>query len=160
MAKNAPLLLGSIVWAYIADANGVRKWRPAVVVTPSEHIRPDQPLDLVKPDSLSPVDAAALPNGTVLLLERHWSPFPGLALRISRIPGEALAPGSYLAPERLALLAPPLNVDNMEGLAVRQDGAGRVFLYLLSDDNFNALQRTLLLLFELDQAEAGLPRKP
>ena len=41
------------------------------------------------------------------------------------------------------------SVDNMEGLAVRQDADGRVFAYLVSDDNFNPLQRTLLFMFEL-----------
>ncbi|MBT3627577.1 MAG: esterase-like activity of phytase family protein, partial [Rhodospirillaceae bacterium] len=44
---------------------------------------------------------------------------------------------------------PPLTVDNMEGIAVRRDGAGHTLVYLVSDDNFSVLQRTLLLMFEL-----------
>jgi hypothetical protein len=44
MAKGSALDLGRIVWAEIADANGVRKSRPAVVVTTTERILPGQPL--------------------------------------------------------------------------------------------------------------------
>jgi hypothetical protein len=35
-------------------------------------------------------------------------------------------------------------------VAARRDARGRTLVYLLSDDNFNFLQRTLLLLFELE----------
>jgi hypothetical protein len=37
----------------------------------------------------------------------------------------------------------------MEGIAARRDAAGRTLIYLLSDDNYSILQRTLLLMFEL-----------
>ena len=40
-------------------------------------------------------------------------------------------------------------MDNFEGLALRRDRAGRTLLYLVSDDNFVPLQRTLLLQFRL-----------
>ena len=36
----------------------------------------------------------------------------------------------------------------MEGVALRREG-DRTFVYLVSDDNFNPLQRTLLMKFEL-----------
>ena len=48
----------------------------------------------------------------------------------------------------IARLAPPLTVDNMEGIAIRREG-GRTFVYLISDDNQSKVQRTLLLKFEL-----------
>ena len=51
--------------------------------------------------------------------------------------------------QELAQLVPPLSVDNFEGLAVHPDPAGGWLIYLLSDDNFNPLQRTLLLQFHL-----------
>jgi hypothetical protein len=41
------------------------------------------------------------------------------------------------------------NIDNMEGIAVRRGPKGETLLYLISDDNFSPLQRTLLLMFEL-----------
>jgi hypothetical protein len=40
-------------------------------------------------------------------------------------------------------------VDNMEGLSVHQSPAGETVLTMISDDNFSAIQRTLLLQFTL-----------
>ena len=40
-------------------------------------------------------------------------------------------------------------IDNMEGLAVHRDEAGRTILTLVSDDNYSILQRTLILQFAL-----------
>lgn len=45
-------------------------------------------------------------------------------------------------------LAPPLTVDNFEGLAVVPRSGGGVRFYLLSDDNALASQRTMLLAFD------------
>lgn len=64
MAKTAPLELGRIVWAEVADANGVRKLRPTVIVSASDRIRPDQPLELVAVTSRVP---DPLPDDHVLL---------------------------------------------------------------------------------------------
>jgi len=46
-------------------------------------------------------------------------------------------------------LAPPLNIDNFEGLAVENIKAGSTRLYLVSDDNYSARQRTLLYVFDI-----------
>lgn len=59
-----PLQLGRIVWAEIADANGIRKLRPAIIVTPSNRITPAAPLDVVAVTSRLP---QPLPNDHVLL---------------------------------------------------------------------------------------------
>jgi hypothetical protein len=40
-------------------------------------------------------------------------------------------------------------IDNMEGLAVHADEAGRTILTIVSDDNHSFLQRTLILQFAL-----------
>src|SRR4051794_8024002 len=40
MAKSSPLEFGRIVWAEVADAKGIRKSRPAVVVTNNDKIAP------------------------------------------------------------------------------------------------------------------------
>lgn len=50
-------------------------------------------------------------------------------------------------------LAPPLSVDNFEGLAAVPLANGGVRFYLLSDDNFNPHQRTLLLAFDWKPAK-------
>lgn len=94
-------------------------------------------------------DAALLPDGDLLLLLRRFSPLRGVAASLLRIPAEDIAGGAVLSGRELARLAPPLTVDNMEGLAVRVDAAGRTRIHMMSDDNFNPLQRTLYLVFEL-----------
>jgi len=40
-------------------------------------------------------------------------------------------------------------IDNMEGLSVHRSAGGETVLTLISDDNFSAVQRTLLLQFTL-----------
>jgi hypothetical protein len=37
-----PLATGRIVWAEIADANGYRKERPVVIITPTDRIQPGE----------------------------------------------------------------------------------------------------------------------
>jgi hypothetical protein len=64
MAKSVPLEQGRIVWAEVADANGIRKLRPAVIVTATDRIQPDLPLDLVAVTSRLP---DPLPDDHVLL---------------------------------------------------------------------------------------------
>ncbi len=46
-------------------------------------------------------------------------------------------------------LAPPLSVDNFEGIAVMPRPYDTTLIYLISDDNFSGRQRTLLYLFEV-----------
>ncbi|MBL6952943.1 MAG: esterase-like activity of phytase family protein [Alphaproteobacteria bacterium] len=96
-----------------------------------------------------PTDLAALPNGDVLLLQRRFTLVGGGAARLSRIPAARIKAGGRLIGEELAQLALPLSVDNFEGLAIDRDPGGGWLIYLLSDDNFNPLQRTLLLQFHL-----------
>jgi hypothetical protein len=94
-------------------------------------------------------DAALLPGGDLLLLERKFSWTGGLSVRIRRvafaeIKSDALVEGSVLFEADLGY-----DLDNMEGLSVHRTAAGDVVLTLISDDNFSFLQRTLLLQFTL-----------
>jgi len=99
-------------------------------------------------DTPVPSDAAALASGDVLVLERSFSPVRGVLARVRRIEQRTLEPGALLDPAVLAEFKPPLAIDNFEGLAVRED-RGETLVYLISDDNFNKLQRTLLFQFAL-----------
>ena len=62
-----------------------------------------------------------------------------------------LVPGALLEGTEIARISLPLTVDNFEGLGLRRDRDGRLLVYLISDDNFNPLQRTLLLMFRLSE---------
>lgn len=104
----------------------------------------------LKPKGLFvPTGAAQLPDGDVLLLERRFTILGGLSARLSRIPLASIQPGALLEGEEIAELRPPLALDNFEGVAVHQLSDGTTRITLLSDDNFSALQRTLLVQFEL-----------
>lgn len=46
-------------------------------------------------------------------------------------------------------LAPPLNVDNFEGISLNETQNGLRRLYIISDDNFSGRQRTLLYAFDI-----------
>jgi hypothetical protein len=104
-------------------------------------------LTLAPSGSLRPTGAALLPDGDLLLLQRGFSFFSGLRARLLRIPQEQIQPGAELRGEVLADLAPPLTVDNFEGVTAWRDAQGRTLIALISDDNTSALQRTLLVLF-------------
>lgn len=103
-----------------------------------------------------PTGAALLPGGDVLLLERRYPP---VAVRIRRIPRSALENGGNLEGTEVARLAPPLTVDNFEGMDVGPAPDGSLRLFVVSDDNDCAKaghrhgtspQRTLLLSFSLN----------
>ena len=51
----------------------------------------------------------------------------------------------------IADLAYPFNMDNMEALAVRQNEAGDTLVYIMSDNNYNRMQRNLVMMFKLDK---------
>lgn len=105
-------------------------------------------LALTRAARFRPTDAVLLPDGDLLVLERRYTAIGGVAIRLRQIAGADIVPGATLEGTVIAELVPPVSVDNMEGLAVHQMGR-RTILTLISDDNFNEWQRTLLLQFEL-----------
>lgn len=127
-------------------------------------------------ENFRPTDLATLPDGNLILLERRFSLLKGLAARIRTIKAEDLLNGGPIEGEEIATLAFPFNVDNMEGIAVRENERGDTLIYLVSDDNYHPLQRTLLMSFKLedeyyfgderqlaragDEEETAAPEKP
>lgn len=101
--------------------------------------------------ALRPSDGAALPRGDVLIVERAYNPERGIvSVRVREIPHSAIRPGAALGGRLVAEFAPPLTLDNYEGIAVRRGEGGETRVLLASDDNLNhEQQRTLLLEFAL-----------
>ena len=96
-------------------------------------------------------DAAALPDGGIIVLERHFAGvLQGVFMRLRRIAADDIAPGARLEGEVLYETKSGWMVDNMEALAVHKGAGGRIILTVMSDDNFNPIQRTLLMRFALD----------
>jgi hypothetical protein len=94
-------------------------------------------------------DAALLPGGDVLLLERRFSWSSGVAIRLRRVPLADIKPGALADGSILLKADLGYEIDNMEGLSVHRGASGETVLTLISDDNFSVLQRTLLLQFTL-----------
>ena len=103
-----------------------------------------------KNGSFKPTDMSNLPDGNILLLERSFSPVRGVSARISVIKYEDLKPNSVILPLTLDTLKPPMVVDNFEGISFLKLNDGGYYIFILSDDNFNFLQKTLLYQFYWD----------
>jgi hypothetical protein len=100
--------------------------------------------------ALRPCDAAVLPRGDVLILERAYNPERNvMGVRVREVGREAIRAGSALGGRLVAELAPPLTLDNYEGIDAVRDRSGEIRVLLLSDNNLYPGQRTLLLEFAL-----------
>ncbi|MCP3462483.1 MULTISPECIES: esterase-like activity of phytase family protein [unclassified Bradyrhizobium] len=94
-------------------------------------------------------DAVLLPSGELLILERKFSWFTGVNIRIRAIPLKSIAPGALVDGPELFAADLGHEIDNMEGIDAHIGADGETVLTLVSDDNFSFLQRTLLLQFTL-----------
>jgi hypothetical protein len=94
-------------------------------------------------------DCDVTPGGDLLVLERSYSRFKGVAMRIRRVPLTEVKPGATIDGPVLIEADMGFQIDNMEGLSVHRASDGALVLTLISDDNFSIIQRTLLLQFTL-----------
>ena len=97
------------------------------------------------PSRYSPVDMAALPDGRALVLYRRvvWPIPPRFRAKLAIGDPDEIRAGKEWRLREVASLPARLPLDNFEGMAVREAG-GRVEVWIVSDDNRGALQRTLL----------------
>jgi hypothetical protein len=116
---------------------------PAVAGTPAEKLR------YRPPPHYRATDAALLPDGRALVLNRRWTVLQGFTAKLTVVPLDRLMFGNELVGREIADFRPPLVVDNLEGLSVTREG-GRTIVWITSDDNYLPLQRTLLLKFALE----------
>jgi len=100
------------------------------------------------PEGYLPTDMARLPDGRVLILLRavKFGLPPRFTARILLADPAAITAGESWPWQEVAFLEDPaLPLDNFEGLAVSPGSGGALDLWLVSDDNKAAYQRTLLL---------------
>ena len=102
------------------------------------------------PDPYVPTDLARL-DDTLFVLQRHFSVMSGVSGVLSMTTAQALAEGT--AATELARFVTPITVDNMEGVSAVRSASGQTHIYIVSDDNFMAFQRTLLLKFSLGNSK-------
>lgn len=111
------------------------------------------PITYQSPRPFKPTDIEITADG-MLILQRHFSIFSGVSAALSWASTASIerAHDTLSAPlisVTLAQFAPPLSVDNFEGLSALPDGRGGYIIYIVSDDNFSQFQRTILLKFAL-----------
>lgn len=99
----------------------------------------DQPFSVPRDGDWLAVDADIGPDGRFYLLERDFLGLLGFRSRVRRF--DLAETG--LSREHVLLTSRPLQYDNLEGMAVWHDGRD-IRLTLISDDNFNMIQRTEL----------------
>ncbi len=90
----------------------------------------------------------------LFFVERRVSLIGGWQARLTCIDVTAVGPGAVLEPVVVAQLGFADGIDNMEGIAVRADGDD-LELVLVSDDNMNSFQRTLVLHYRWPGAASG-----
>ena len=83
------------------------------------------------------------------MITRYYSFLHGVAVRLYRVSSQDIRTGNLMEGELLAEMRKPITVDNMEGLDVVTTPDGRTLVFMLSDDNQSSRQRTLLMMFEL-----------
>lgn len=110
------------------------------------------PYTLRREPPFLPVGADLGPDGRLYLLERH---FGGLAFE-TRVRSFAIGDAG-LSDERVLLRTPGGRHDNLEGISVWRDGDGAIRLTMISDDNFNLLQRTELVEYRLTAPADTVP---
>lgn len=95
-------------------------------------------------------DAAPLPDGGLLVLERRFRFSEGVRMRLRHIHADQIRPGAVIDADILVAADGRSEIDNMEGLAVHTAPGGETIVTMISDDNYNhGLQRTMLLQFAL-----------
>ncbi len=100
------------------------------------------------PTGYRPTDALWLGGDRLLVLNRRLTLADGFTARLSLVTLPPLGEGAVLTGKVVATFAPPGLADNFEALALSR-AEGRPVLWVASDDNHLALQRSLLLRFEL-----------
>ena len=94
-------------------------------------------------------DAAILPKGDILILERQYSSQRGVSMRIRRIRQADIRPGAVVDGPTIIEADKRYQIDNMEALSVHRTRSGETMLTLMSDNNQSSAQRTVLLQFVL-----------
>jgi hypothetical protein len=105
-------------------------------------------------------DAAGLPDGGLVILERRFRYSEGIKMRMRQASAAELKPGAVIKGDVLLEATDSLNIDNMEAIGVHRRASGETVLTLMSDDNFSPLQRTLIMQFTLPDAKSAASGPP
>jgi hypothetical protein len=135
--------------------------RPLLVFAgdPTDPRTPVTKLTYRPPDGYDPTDAAQLPDGRVIVLNRRFTPWSLFTSAVTIIDPARFSSGKMVQGPVIARFERPLISDNFEGLAVTQEG-DRTIVWMISDDNQMTWQATYLLKFVLDDRAGREPLRP
>ncbi|HEY7608236.1 MAG TPA: esterase-like activity of phytase family protein [Alphaproteobacteria bacterium] len=119
-----------------------------------------EPFGYVRKPGMRVSDAALLPGGDLLVLEHRYSAQTGSVVRFVRLARNTIVPRRRVEGRELALIEPPLTTENFEGVSIRRGEGRDALIYVISDDNFNPLQRTLLMMFAVKEEVLPAPPAP
>ncbi|MGE5148188.1 MAG: esterase-like activity of phytase family protein [Candidatus Eiseniibacteriota bacterium] len=113
-------------------------------------------LSYQRTEAYLPTDAATLPpatrwEGGVVVTERSFNIVDGYSVRLALVPFDQIRPGHRMVATELARFKRPLTLDNADGIAARRGPNGETLLYVITNDNYSPVQRTLLQMFELKE---------
>lgn len=94
-------------------------------------------------------DAATLPGGDILVLERRWRLPLRFESRLALLKVAALKPGARVSGAELGRIAPRWPTENYEGVAATREGAATI-LWLVSDNDQAWWRPSYLLKLRLD----------
>jgi hypothetical protein len=101
------------------------------------------------PQGYKPTDALELPDGRILILNRRIA-FPnGFSAKLTLADPKAIKAEEAIKGQVIATIKSPIIVDNFEGITLTQE-KGQTIIWLISDNNFNIWQRTLLMKFAIN----------
>lgn len=127
-------------WYVAGEGGGF--WHCDLTACEARAAPPETPLAGYRPTGL----ALDTQTGGLLMLERYYEAPIDTRIRVRRIDRNGQVKSGLIA------LRLPATVDNFEGIATTLNADGSQRVYILSDDNFSARQRTLLLAFDLTAA--------
>jgi hypothetical protein len=105
-------------------------------------------------------DAALLPQGDILILERKYELNCGIMVRIRQIPLSEIKPDALVDGQIIFEADARYNIDNMEALSIHRSHSGDTILTMMSDDNLLPTQSTLLLQFALKDKSPMIGVRP
>jgi hypothetical protein len=114
---------------------------------PGRTVKRARTLSVKRRDEYAVTDITFLPGGDLVILERRYRPPFSLFIRMRRVAQADIAEGAVLDGEVLIEMSLPDQIDNMEGISAHKAADGTSVLTLISDDNFNGMQRNVLLQF-------------
>ncbi len=138
---------------------------PLLVIAERSDYRRDEKIDawilghghftIRRGDGFDITSARFLPGSDLMLLERFCQSGFDIQMRLRRIAGDQIFLGSEADGDMLLDAGISRQIDNMVGLDVHTDDRGRTILTLVSDDNLNILQRTVILQFRITENDSG-----